>query len=118
MLYLTYGMKDYKDAKEELILGKILLKYVLVMYWDNEKVRSLVLSPLENVNSHLKFSSLCRKQGRIDLSNKTIVKLLGSDPAVTNALPTSNPRVTFAYIKQVRIDNASLNQNRCGKEER
>eukprot|EP01117_Protostelium_nocturnum_P014316 TRINITY_DN5444_c0_g1_i3.p1 TRINITY_DN5444_c0_g1~~TRINITY_DN5444_c0_g1_i3.p1 ORF type:complete len:2209 (+),score=787.54 TRINITY_DN5444_c0_g1_i3:161-6787(+) len=74
--------------------------------WQNIlSVRSLVLSPLENVDSWIKFSALCRRNGRIDLSYKTIMNLLGVSAnngrinpfQITNA----NPRVLFGYIKHM-----------------
>eukprot|EP01114_Cavostelium_apophysatum_P008932 TRINITY_DN21_c0_g2_i1.p1 TRINITY_DN21_c0_g2~~TRINITY_DN21_c0_g2_i1.p1 ORF type:complete len:2332 (-),score=773.36 TRINITY_DN21_c0_g2_i1:268-7263(-) len=63
-------------------------------------VRSLVLSPIEDMHSWLKFAALCRKSRRLDLSNKTLVHLLGSDPAKGH-LSATYPRVSFAYIKQL-----------------
>ena len=65
------------------------------------QVRSLVLSPQEDMQSWLKYSSLCRKSGHLALSHKTLVMLLGSDPSKTpdQPLPTTYPQVTFAYMK-------------------
>ncbi|CAG9773619.1 unnamed protein product [Ceutorhynchus assimilis] len=65
------------------------------------QVHSLVLQPHEDVKAWLKYASLCRKNGSLKLSNKTLVMLLGYDPQITpeKALPISQPQVTFAYCK-------------------
>lgn len=65
------------------------------------KVRSLVLSPQEDMQSWLKFSSLCRKSGHLALSHNTLVMLLDKDPSKSphDPLPTTYPQVTFAYMK-------------------
>ncbi|XP_032242839.2 serine/threonine-protein kinase mTOR [Nematostella vectensis] len=67
------------------------------------QVRSLVLTPQEDMQSWLKYSSLCRKSGRLALSHKTLVMLLGSDPSKHPdlPLPTTYPQVTFAYMKHL-----------------
>lgn len=39
-------------------------------------VRALVLPPTEDVETWLKFASLCRKSGRISQARSTLVKLL------------------------------------------
>ena len=39
-------------------------------------VRALVLTPTEDVDTWLKFASLCRKSGRISQARSTLVKLL------------------------------------------
>ncbi|XP_048736860.2 serine/threonine-protein kinase mTOR-like [Ostrea edulis] len=71
------------------------------------QVRSLVVSPLEDMKTWLKYASLCRKSGRLALSNKTLVMLLGMDPAKSpdNPIPTTNPQVTFAYLKHMWKNN-------------
>ena len=74
------------------------------------KVRSLVLSPQEDMKSWLKYSSLCRKSGRLALSHKTLVMLLGTDPSkqVDQPLPTTYPQVTFAYMKHMWRENKQV----------
>lgn len=76
------------------------------------KVRSLVLSPQEDMKSWLKYSSLCRKSGRLALSHKTLVMLLGTDPSkqVDQPLPTTYPQVTFAYMKHMWRENKQVGQ--------
>ncbi|XP_056399106.1 serine/threonine-protein kinase mTOR isoform X3 [Hyla sarda] len=66
-------------------------------------VRSLVVSPHEDMRTWLKYASLCSKSGRMALSHKTLVMLLGVDPAVKSdqPLPTAHPQVTYAYMKYV-----------------
>uniref|UniRef100_A0A0K2TDA5 Serine/threonine-protein kinase TOR n=2 Tax=Lepeophtheirus salmonis TaxID=72036 RepID=A0A0K2TDA5_LEPSM len=67
------------------------------------QVRSLVLSPQEDQRTWLKYASLCRKSGRLQLSNKTLVTILGTDPAENSnsRLPTTHPRASFAYCKHL-----------------
>ncbi len=56
----------------------------------------------------LKYASLCRKSGRLSLSHRTLVNILGVDPSANAgagagaaALPTSQPRAAFAYCKHL-----------------
>jgi len=53
-------------------------------------VRSLVMTPQEDVRTWLKFASLCRKSGRITLASRTLTMLLGYDPVsrLDNASPS------------------------------
>ncbi|XP_040292611.1 serine/threonine-protein kinase mTOR-like [Bufo bufo] len=64
-------------------------------------VQSLVVSPHEDMRTWLKYASLCSKSGRLALSHKTLVMLLGVDPALERdqPLPTDHPQVTYAYMK-------------------
>ncbi|KAG8434781.1 hypothetical protein GDO86_012940 [Hymenochirus boettgeri] len=64
-------------------------------------VQSLVVSPHEDMRTWLKYASLCSKSGRLALSHKTLVMLLGVDPALESdqPLPTAHPQVTYAYMK-------------------
>ncbi|XP_044138031.1 LOW QUALITY PROTEIN: serine/threonine-protein kinase mTOR [Bufo gargarizans] len=66
-------------------------------------VQSLVVSPHEDMRTWLKYASLCSKSGRLALSHKTLVMLLGVDPALESdqPLPTAHPQVTYAYMKYV-----------------
>ncbi|GBO28990.1 Serine/threonine-protein kinase mTOR, partial [Araneus ventricosus] len=61
--------------------------------------------------SWLKYASLCRRAGRLAMSNRTLVMLLGVDPS-TNPdvpLPCTHPQVTFAYIKHTWKSNHKQN---------
>ncbi|XP_078489638.1 serine/threonine-protein kinase mTOR-like [Ciona intestinalis] len=71
------------------------------------QVRSLVVSPQEDMRTLLKFSSLCMKTGREVLAHKTLVKLLNMDPRKepNKPLPTTYPYVSFAYIKHIWKQN-------------
>ncbi|XP_053376740.1 serine/threonine-protein kinase mTOR-like [Mercenaria mercenaria] len=71
------------------------------------QVRSLVVSPQEDIKTWLKYSSLCRKNGRLALSHKTLVMLLGVDPSKQpdQQIPTVNPKITFAYLKHMWKSN-------------
>ncbi|XP_063292058.1 serine/threonine-protein kinase mTOR [Pelobates fuscus] len=64
-------------------------------------VQSLVVGPHEDMRTWLKYASLCGKSGRLALSHKTLVMLLGVDPALESdmPIPVSHPQVTYAYMK-------------------
>ncbi|CAH1772250.1 unnamed protein product [Owenia fusiformis] len=67
------------------------------------QVHSLVITPQEDMRTWLKYSSLCRKSGRLALSHNTLVMLLGMDPQQEpdTPIPTTNPHITFAYTKHM-----------------
>ncbi|XP_010245613.1 PREDICTED: serine/threonine-protein kinase TOR isoform X2 [Nelumbo nucifera] len=64
-------------------------------------VRALVLPPTEDIETWLKFSSLCRKSGRISQARSTLVKLLQYDPEICpqNSSYHGPPQVMLAYLK-------------------
>ncbi|GAB4853400.1 hypothetical protein Ancab_017578 [Ancistrocladus abbreviatus] len=64
-------------------------------------VRALVLPPTEDIETWLKFSSLCRKSGRISQAKSTLVKLLQYDPETSprNVRYHGPPQVMLAYLK-------------------
>ncbi|MEE6485217.1 hypothetical protein FKM82_014211 [Ascaphus truei] len=66
-------------------------------------VQSLVVNPHEDMRTWLKYASLCGKSGRLALSHKTLVLLLGVDPSrqLDHPLPTVHPQVTYAYMKHM-----------------
>ncbi|XP_071805479.1 serine/threonine-protein kinase mTOR-like isoform X2 [Asterias amurensis] len=71
------------------------------------QVRSLVINPQDDLRTWLKYASLCRKTGRMQLSHKTLVMLLGVDPKSVPDTPfetlttVKHPRVVFAYLKHM-----------------
>lgn len=69
------------------------------------QVRSLVLTPQEDITTWLKFASLCRKSGAPGQAHRTLVMLLGSDPSQNrdSPLPTHEPRLTLAYAKHLWV---------------
>lgn len=69
------------------------------------QVRSLVLTPQEDMATWLKFASLCRKSGAPGQAHRTLVMLLGSDPSVNRDLPLPHhePRLTLAYAKHLWV---------------
>ncbi|KOX79033.1 Serine/threonine-protein kinase mTOR [Melipona quadrifasciata] len=71
------------------------------------QVRTLVVSPHDDMYTWLKYASLCRKSGSLMLCHKTLVMLLGTDPSLTpdEDLPTTHPEVTFAYCKHMWVAN-------------
>ncbi|KAG0471250.1 hypothetical protein HPP92_015796 [Vanilla planifolia] len=64
-------------------------------------VRELVLPPTEDIETWLKFASLCEKSGRITQARSTLCKLLQYDPesSPTNSYFHGHPRVILAYLK-------------------
>ncbi|KAF5177476.1 Serine/threonine-protein kinase TOR [Thalictrum thalictroides] len=64
-------------------------------------VRALVLPPTEDVDTWLKFASLCRKSGRISQARSTLIKLLQYDPdsSLENLPYHGPPQVMLAYLK-------------------
>ncbi|OXA52223.1 Serine/threonine-protein kinase mTOR [Folsomia candida] len=65
------------------------------------QTRSVVLSKHDDIRTYLKFASLCRKNGRLKLSEKTLVSLLGQEPDSRKVLPTTYPQVTYAFTKHL-----------------
>jgi len=73
-----------------------------VDYWQKiPQVRSIVLRKHENTRTHLKFASLCRKNGRLKLSYKTLVSLMGTEPDIEKDLPTILPQVAYSFTKHL-----------------
>ncbi|KAL8151366.1 LOW QUALITY PROTEIN: hypothetical protein V2J09_021174 [Rumex salicifolius] len=64
-------------------------------------VRALVLPPTEDVETWLKFSSLCWKSGRISQAKSTLIKLLQYDPETSprNVQYHGPPQVMLGYLK-------------------
>ncbi|XP_011088032.1 serine/threonine-protein kinase TOR [Sesamum indicum] len=64
-------------------------------------VRSLVLPPIEDAETWIKFASLCRKSGRISQARSTLTKLLQFDPETTpdTVRYHGDPQVILAYLK-------------------
>ncbi|OIW11181.1 hypothetical protein TanjilG_22988 [Lupinus angustifolius] len=64
-------------------------------------VRALVLPPVEDIETWLKFASLCRKNGRISQARSTLVKLLQFDPEISpeNVRYHGPHQVMLAYLK-------------------
>lgn len=66
------------------------------VWQDMLAVRSMVIPPIEDMDNWLKFSSLCRKSGHMRLSYKTLVNLLGCDPAQSPDKLASHPHPGYA----------------------
>ncbi|KAK6945935.1 Phosphatidylinositol 3-/4-kinase, catalytic domain [Dillenia turbinata] len=64
-------------------------------------VRALVLPPTKDIETWLRFSSLCRKSGRISQARSTLIKLLQYDPETCpeNIRYHGPPQVILAYLK-------------------
>ncbi|KAI8892612.1 FAT domain-containing protein, partial [Globomyces pollinis-pini] len=69
------------------------------------KVRSLVVSPKEDIDIWIKFSNLCRKGGRLSLSFKTLSALLTEPPTDMHFsnlnLQENAPQVLYACFKHL-----------------
>ena len=77
-------------------------------------VRSMVVKPQEDERTWLKFASLCRKSGRLHLSHKTLVSILGCDPSknAEQPLPSHHPQATLAYCKHLWDSNGTNERER------
>ena len=79
-------------------------------------VRSMVIKPQEDERTWLKFASLCRKSGRLHLSHKTLVSILGCDPSKNPAdqpVPSKDhPQATLAYCKHLWDSNGKNERER------
>ncbi|KAK8366830.1 hypothetical protein V6Z12_A02G145200 [Gossypium hirsutum] len=76
--------------------------YVTSLVWQVLlAVRALVLPPTEDIETWLKFASLCRKNGRISQARSTLIKLLQYDPEASpeNVRYHGPPQVMLAYLK-------------------
>ncbi|XP_074572810.1 serine/threonine-protein kinase TOR [Curcuma longa] len=64
-------------------------------------VRELVLPPSEDIETWIRFASLCRQNGRISQARSTLIKLLKYDPDCSpgNWLLHGHPQVILAYLK-------------------
>ena len=61
------------------------------------KIRALVVSPRENVDTQIKFASLCRKSGRIALAEKTLQQIQDFPPH--QVFEMGVPQVMYAQLK-------------------
>lgn len=67
-------------------------------------VRSLALKPQEDVETWLKFASLCRKNQRLRQSYRTLCCLLDYDPLTGNGVQSIDPKMRsarLAYFKHL-----------------
>ncbi|XP_045522064.1 serine/threonine-protein kinase mTOR-like [Pieris brassicae] len=67
------------------------------------QIRSLVITSRDDLQSWLKFSSLCRKSGSVNQAHKIVLSILGADPVTTpeTLLRAHDPRVMLAYTKNL-----------------
>lgn len=74
----------------------------------------MVIKPQEDERTWLKFASLCRKSGRLQLSHQTLVSILGCDPSKTpdQPLPSHHPQATLAYCKHLWDSNGKTERER------
>lgn len=83
-------------------------------------VRSLVISPENDLLTWMKFAAMCRKQDRAPFAKSLLIKLLGYDPitvpkgAIGYGAGSGKPEVMFAYLKHVfgtSEDNSDIEQD-------
>ncbi|KAJ1517551.1 phosphatidylinositol kinase- protein kinase tor1 [Coelomomyces lativittatus] len=98
--------KNTDFAERQHMIRRVWKKRLLGMQksvevWDQIlKVRSVVLSPQEDSEMWIKFSSLCRKGGRFGLSQKILESILGFSPNDIDLLK-GEPNVVYAYLKHL-----------------
>lgn len=65
------------------------------------KIHSLVVSSQEDMDMWIKFANLCRKSGRFNLCQKTLISLFGTDPEQpkNSTIIFQYPQVTYSYLK-------------------
>ncbi|KAK0707622.1 phosphatidylinositol 3-kinase-like protein [Lasiosphaeris hirsuta] len=51
------------------------------------RLRSLVMSPQENMHMWTKFANLCRKSGRMGIAEKSLKQLIGTDASLESVIP-------------------------------
>ncbi|KAL0469619.1 phosphatidylinositol 3-kinase [Neurospora intermedia] len=51
------------------------------------RLRSLVMTPQENMHMWTKFANLCRKSGRMGLAEKSLKQLIGTDSPLDSVIP-------------------------------
>lgn len=51
------------------------------------RLRSLVMTPAENMHMWTKFANLCRKSGRMGLAEKSLKQLIGTDAPLESHIP-------------------------------
>eukprot|EP01130_Rhizamoeba_saxonica_P013003 TRINITY_DN5522_c0_g1_i2.p1 TRINITY_DN5522_c0_g1~~TRINITY_DN5522_c0_g1_i2.p1 ORF type:complete len:981 (+),score=219.79 TRINITY_DN5522_c0_g1_i2:47-2944(+) len=61
-------------------------------------VRSIAISPNDDLQTWIKFSSLCIKSGKLDLARKSLINLMSNNSIEENLY--ENPMIAFAYIKE------------------
>ena len=65
-------------------------------------LRAMVCTPNENLDTWLKFVSLCRKSGRFSIAQKVLSNLLETDfNQVPASMRVQHPRVAYAYLKHL-----------------
>lgn len=65
-------------------------------------VRSIVLTPADDMDTWIKFANLCRKSGRMVLAEKTLNSLLGPEVHALDsplAGPKAPPAVIYSHLK-------------------
>ena len=70
-------------------------------------VRSMVMTPQDDVNTSLHYSSLCRKSNRLSASLRVFTQLLHTDAntlsqaQLPSSLSVQHPTVVYAYLKHL-----------------
>ncbi|CAO3668466.1 unnamed protein product [Umbelopsis vinacea] len=65
------------------------------------RVRAMVVSPQDDMDMWIKFANLCRKSGRLSLSDKTLKSLMVIDQDNNGLASNPHPKVVYAHLKHM-----------------
>ena len=97
-------MKERQEMIKEMWWQRLQGCHYAVEDWQKiMHVRSLVITPQSDQRTWLKYASLCRNSGRLQLSKKTLGQILGIDPNANldKPLPTEHPQAAFSFCKHL-----------------
>ncbi|KAJ3396988.1 phosphatidylinositol kinase- protein kinase tor1 [Lobulomyces angularis] len=74
------------------------------------KVRSIVLTPRDDIKTGIKFANLCRKNGKLNLSAKALKKLLCSetDDLYNLNIEKNAPKVVYTVLRHIWVSGGQL----------
>ncbi|SHO77966.1 Similar to S.cerevisiae protein TOR1 (PIK-related protein kinase and rapamycin target) [Malassezia sympodialis ATCC 42132] len=105
---LTYKLDYAEQPDRQATMRAIWMKRLQGCELDVEvwqrilSVRSIVLTPADDMDTWIKFANLCRKSGRMVLAEKTLNSLLGPDAHALDAPlagPKAPPAVIYSHLK-------------------
>jgi len=67
------------------------------------RLRSLVLTPQENMHMWTKFANLCRKSGRMGLAEKSLKQLIETDGPLESVIPYWHDRPTTPATERIAL---------------
>lgn len=105
---LTYKLEYAEQPDRQATMRSIWMKRLQGCELDVEvwqrilSVRSIVLTPADDMDTWIKFANLCRKSGRMVLAEKTLNSLLGPEAHSMDAPlsgPKAPPAVIYSHLK-------------------